>query len=120
MKRISIIAATLILASCAASTTDTSTTASSTNSSSGDAVTLTLLAHESFTPTEGIFDAFTEQTGIKVEIVRSGDAGQLVTKAALTSGNPEGDVLWGWTTHCSRVHSRQTCLSPTKLPTHSS
>ena len=92
MKRISIIATTLILASCAASTTDTS---SSTSSTGGDAVTLTLLAHESFTPSEGIFDAFTEQTGIKVEIVRSGDAGQLVTKAALTSGNPEGDVLWG-------------------------
>ncbi|MCX6514598.1 MAG: hypothetical protein NTW88_06970 [Actinobacteria bacterium] len=76
MKRISIIAATLILASCSASTTDTS---SSTSPTGDDDVTLTLLAHESFTPTEGIFDAFTEQTGIKVEIVRSGDAGELVT-----------------------------------------
>ena len=95
MKRISIIATTLILASCSASTTETSSSVPSTNSPSGDAVTLTLLAHESFTPTEGIFDAFTEQTGIKVEVVRSGDAGELVTKAALTAGNPEGDVLWG-------------------------
>lgn len=92
MKRISIIAATLILASCGASTTDTSTSASS---ASGDTVTLKLLAHDSFTPTEGIFNAFTEQTGIKVEIVRSGDAGELLTKAALTAGTPEGDVLWG-------------------------
>ena len=72
MKRISIIVTTLILASCGASTTDTSTSASS---ASGDTVTLKLLAHDSFTPTEGIFDAFTEATGVAVEIVRGGDAG---------------------------------------------
>lgn len=58
-------------------------------------VTLTLLAHESFTPSEGIFDEFTAATGINVEVVRSSDAGTLVTKAALTAGAPEGDVLWG-------------------------
>ena len=58
-------------------------------------VTLRLLTHESFTPTETIFDDFTLQTGITVEVVRSSDAGTLVTKAVLASGNPEGDVLWG-------------------------
>ena len=68
---------------------------SSESSSSNEPVTLTVLAHDSFTPSEGIFDAFTASTGIKVEIVRAGDAGELVTKAALTAGNPEGDVLWG-------------------------
>ena len=58
-------------------------------------VTLTLLAHDSFTPSEGIFDQFTTETGIRVEVVRSGDAGTLVTKAVLSAGNPEADVLWG-------------------------
>jgi thiamine transport system substrate-binding protein len=53
------------------------------------------LAHDSFTPTDGIFDSFTKETGISVEIVRGGDAGTLVTKAVLASGNPEADVLWG-------------------------
>ena len=71
-----------------------SPTTNSTNSTNSP-VTLTLLAHDSFTPTPGIFDAFTAATGIAVEVVRGGDAGQLVTKAVLTSGNPEGDVLWG-------------------------
>ena len=56
---------------------------------------LRLLAHDSFTPTEGIFDSFTRETGIQVEIVRGGDAGTLVTKAVLATGNPEADVLWG-------------------------
>ena len=56
---------------------------------------LTLLAYDSFTPTEGIFDEFTQETGISVEIILGGDTGQLISKAILTSGNPEGDVLWG-------------------------
>lgn len=91
MKRIVLIVTSLLLAGCSSTATDTAT-----STPNGDGVvTLTLLAHESFTPTETIFDAFTEQTGIVVEIVRAGDAGELVTKAALTAGNPEGDVLWG-------------------------
>lgn len=56
---------------------------------------LTLLAYDSFTPSEGIFEAFTQETGIAVDVVTGGDAGELVAKAVLTSGEPEGDVLWG-------------------------
>ena len=56
---------------------------------------LTLLAYDSFTPSEGIFDEFTKETGITVEVVLGGDTGQLISKAILTAGNPEGDVLWG-------------------------
>ena len=40
-------------------------------------------------------DAFTADTGIDVEIVVAGDTGTMVSKAALTAGNPEGDVMWG-------------------------
>ena len=65
------------------------------NVTANEPVTLRLLTHESFTPTETLFDDFTLQTGIKVELVRNSDAGTLVTKAVLASGNPEGDVLWG-------------------------
>lgn len=57
--------------------------------------TITIVAHDSFTPSEGIFDAFTDRTGLRVEVVRAGDAGQVVTAAGLTPGNPVGDVLWG-------------------------
>lgn len=63
--------------------------------STDSSVTLTVLAHESFTPSEGIFDEFTAETGIRVEVIAAGDAGAMVTKATLTSGNPEGDVMWG-------------------------
>lgn len=61
--------------------------------------TLTLVVYDSF-PTEGtaLNDAlaeFTSDSGIAVKIAVAGDAGTMVTKATLTAGNPEGDVMWG-------------------------
>ncbi|MFM8827339.1 MAG: hypothetical protein ACKOFT_09705, partial [Actinomycetota bacterium] len=73
-------------------------------SPAGDATTVpadadpgevTLLAYDAFTPAEGIFDAFEKQTGARVKVVTGGDSGSLISKAILTAGNPEGDVLWG-------------------------
>lgn len=60
-----------------------------------DGVTLKLVTHDSFAVSDGIFDEFTDRTGIDVEIVKSGDAGQLVSQAVLTAGNPVGDVVFG-------------------------
>jgi thiamine transport system substrate-binding protein len=57
--------------------------------------TVTLLAYDSFVTSQGIFDTFTDETGIEVEVATGGDAGELLSKAILTKGNPEGDVLWG-------------------------
>ena len=73
----------IVAASCTSSTSKNSTTE------------VTLIAYDSFTPEEGIFDAFTEQTGATVKVVTAGDTGTMVSKAVLTAGNPEGDVLWG-------------------------
>ena len=73
--------------------------AACTSSTSEDAekrpTTVTLLAYDAFTPEEGIFDEFTNITGITVKVVTGGDYGVLVSKTILTAGNPEGDVLWG-------------------------
>ncbi len=57
--------------------------------------TLTLVTHESFTVTDGIFDSFTATTGISVEVLGAGDAGEVVSRAVLAKGQPEGDVLFG-------------------------
>lgn len=84
-----------LLASACANDAKTDTNAGEVSTTARSSVTLRLLAHDSFTPSEGIFDQFTTETGIRVQIVRTGDAGVLVTKAVLASGNPEGDVLWG-------------------------
>lgn len=67
---------------------------------SPEPTTLTLVAYESF-PTDATnpiaiaLAEFTQQTGVAVEILIAGDAGTMLSKAALTSGRPEGDVMWG-------------------------
>jgi thiamine transport system substrate-binding protein len=58
-------------------------------------VTVTLLAHDSFAVSKQVLADFTARTGITVKVVTGGDAGQVVNKAVLTAGNPEGDVLFG-------------------------
>ena len=71
----------------------------SSDSSSGTPAAITLVAYDSFPPEKTTLnealDEFTETTGIAVKIVVAGDAGTMVTKATLTAGNPEGDVMWG-------------------------
>jgi len=61
--------------------------------------TVTLMAYDSFpvadTALNAALESFTERTGLDVEILIAGDTGTMVSKAALTSGNPEGDVIWG-------------------------
>ncbi len=61
--------------------------------------TVTLVAYDSF-PEEGTslnqsLASFTAETGIEVELLRAGDTGTMLSKAELTAGNPEGDVMWG-------------------------
>jgi thiamine transport system substrate-binding protein len=44
---------------------------------------------------QGALAEFTADTGIEVDVLVSGDTGTMLSKAALTAGNPEGDVMWG-------------------------
>ncbi len=60
-----------------------------------DTPPLTVVTHDSFNVSEEVLAAFTEQTGIEVEIVRLADAGSMVNQAVLTKANPLGDVLFG-------------------------
>ncbi|MCX6520091.1 MAG: thiamine ABC transporter substrate-binding protein [Actinobacteria bacterium] len=79
--------------------TDTTDTTQATDATDEAPVTITLVTYDSF-PAEGtsLNDAlasFTASTGIEVELVIAGDTGTMVSKAVLTAGNPEGDVMWG-------------------------
>ncbi len=58
-------------------------------------VEITLVTHDSFVVTPGIFDSFTADTGISVEVLSGGDAGEVVSRAVLSAGVPEGDVMFG-------------------------
>lgn len=80
------------------------------NADNGDAVVdettsddeptgITLVVYDSFpdadTPLNAALNEFSADTGIDVEILVAGDAGTMLSKASLTAGNPEGDVMWG-------------------------
>ena len=61
--------------------------------SGGDEVVL--VTHESFLVSDAVWEAFTEETGYRVKVLRAGDAGVVVNQAVLSAGNPQGDVLFG-------------------------
>ncbi len=54
-----------------------------------------LVTHDSFVVSDEVKEAFERETGLKLKILQSGDAGEALTKALLTAGNPQGDVLFG-------------------------
>ena len=65
------------------------------------ATSVTLVTYDSFpapdpeNPLHQAFADFTAETGIDVEVLVAGDTGTMLSKAELTAGNPEGDVMWG-------------------------
>lgn len=104
--------AALVLAACGGSDSDSTVNeplgtveiatppAPPTASSSPEAVgSITLVVYDSFpsadTSLNDALQQFTDETGIDVEILVAGDTGTMLAKAALTAGNPEGDVMWG-------------------------
>jgi thiamine transport system substrate-binding protein len=62
---------------------------------SGKPSDVVLVTHDSFVVSKRVKRAFEQESGFKLKILQSGDAGEMLTKALLTAGNPEGDVLFG-------------------------
>jgi len=65
---------------------------------SGDTTTskeVVLVTHDSFAIPKEVKAAFEQESGLKLEILQGGDAGEAVNRALLTKGNPQGDVLFG-------------------------
>ncbi len=60
-----------------------------------EAETVVVLTHDSFAISEEVLESFEETSGITIEILRSGDAGQMVNQAILSKSYPLGDVLYG-------------------------
>jgi thiamine transport system substrate-binding protein len=56
---------------------------------------IVLVTHESFVIPKQVKAAFERQSGLKLRILQGGDAGEVVNRALLTKGNPQGDVLFG-------------------------
>ncbi|GHI04553.1 ABC transporter substrate-binding protein [Streptomyces cellostaticus] len=68
---------------------------SSGGDSAKDSKTVTLVSHDSWAVSKNVLKDFEKQSGYKVRVLNSGDAGQAVNKAILTKDNPQGDVFFG-------------------------
>ncbi len=82
----------------------TSSGSGASSTSSAKETTVKLVTHESFVAPKELLAKFTEQTGYKVQVMASGDAGKLANSVVLAKGNPVGDVVFGVdNTFASRV-----------------
>jgi thiamine transport system substrate-binding protein len=61
----------------------------------GHSQPLRILTHESFDLSSAVLERFTEETGVEVQILPAGDAGEVVSRAILTKARPIADVLFG-------------------------
>lgn len=56
---------------------------------------LTVMTHDSFAVTETVVQAFEQANNVKINFVKSGDAGAALNKAILSKGAPLADVFYG-------------------------
>jgi thiamine transport system substrate-binding protein len=84
--------AAVALAACSSSQGSQS---SGTSESGPTSDTVRLVTYESFAISTETLEAFTRETGLEVEVIKSGDAGAMVNRALLTKENPEADLLFG-------------------------
>ncbi|MDO9175434.1 MAG: thiamine ABC transporter substrate-binding protein, partial [Actinomycetota bacterium] len=89
-----VLAASLLIAACSDDSASDDTL-----DGGGEPGAITLVAYDSFPTADTALNEalaqFSDDTGIDVSVVIAGDTGTMVTKAVLTAGNPEGDVMWG-------------------------
>lgn len=78
-------------------TSAAATSASTAETSPNDKIggTLRLMTHDSFALSEGMLKRFEDQTGVKVEVIKAGDAGQMLNRLILTKEAPLADVVYG-------------------------
>jgi thiamine transport system substrate-binding protein len=69
--------------------------ASVAGASEGSSKDVVLVTHDSFAIPKAVKSAFEQQTGYRLRILQGGDAGEMLNRALLTKGNPQGDAIFG-------------------------
>ncbi|GHF97289.1 thiamine ABC transporter substrate-binding protein [Deinococcus piscis] len=75
----------------------TASASSATPASNTDKIggTLKVITHDSFALSEGLLEGFEKTTGVNVELIKAGDAGQMLSRLILTKQAPLADVVYG-------------------------
>ncbi|HEX9018297.1 MAG TPA: thiamine ABC transporter substrate-binding protein [Anaerolineaceae bacterium] len=82
-------------ATTAATLAVTGTAPATTAASSGSTVTLNVMTHDSFAATEAVVKKFEQDNNVKINFIKSGDAGAALNRAILSKNAPQADVLYG-------------------------
>jgi thiamine transport system substrate-binding protein len=61
----------------------------------GQSTEVVLLTHDSFALSKEVKAAFEEESGLTLRILQGGDANEMLNRALLTAGDPQGDVIFG-------------------------
>jgi thiamine transport system substrate-binding protein len=72
-----------------------STTGGTSSDDGSDDTTVTLVTHDSWAVPKKVVAAFEQESGYTLEVLKSGDAGQVTNKLVLTADNPIGDAVYG-------------------------
>ena len=83
MKRLALLLTALALAGCGG------------GDEAAEPTQVVLVTHDSFVVSKPVRAAFERETGLRLKILQTGDAGAALNRALLTKGNPEGDVFFG-------------------------
>ena len=62
---------------------------------SGGGKDVVLVTHDSFAIPAQVKAAFERETGYRLRILQGGDAGEMLNRALLTKGDPQGDAIFG-------------------------
>ena len=54
-----------------------------------------LVTHDSFAISKDVKSAFEQESGLTLRILQGGDANEILNRALLTAGDPQGDVIFG-------------------------
>src|SRR4051812_33427663 len=98
MKRL-FVALAFVVTACSNTTTSPSPSPAgsppATSSPSPAVSQLTVMTHDAFAMSDAVKAAFEQQNNVSLNILRSGDAGEMVNKAILAKGAPLADVMCG-------------------------
>lgn len=88
-----VLGATVVAFGCSSEDRASPDVASGASGATGEKVVL--VTYDSYALPEDAAAAFEQRTGAAIEVVTSGDSGTMLTKALLSAGAPEGDVIFG-------------------------
>jgi thiamine transport system substrate-binding protein len=89
------LAVAVVSAACGSSGSGTSAVGGTTTLPKNPSKTVVLMTYDSFAVSKSVLADFTRETGFKVKVLRSGDAGKLVSTAVVVKDHPVADAMFG-------------------------